>query len=290
SSSPTPISRSTAASAGRPSTRSSPSSSCGAFRRTDRSTRRPGRRSSRATWWSPPVPRRRVRARAPTARRALPAARSPRPTRAPHRQYLSGGSVDQGVDYAAPGGTPLYAVGDGVVIQEGIPGFGPNAIVLKITSGPLAGRIIYYGHSGGDLVRVGDHVRAGQQISIVGYGIVGISTGPHLEIGFWPLGNFGAGSSMLSVINGLLGHGSHAAGLYWSSQTPPPSTQPTPSDPATTSSGAPAGDSAGGGGASPAPTASGGDPSATTSDPGAAGTDTSAGPSVDTGSSGDPSV
>jgi len=124
------------------------------------------------------------------------------------RQYLSGGSVDQGVDYAAPGGTPLYAMGDGVVIQEGIGGFGPNAIVLKITSGPLAGRIVYYGHSGADLVRVGDHVRAGQQSSIVGYGIVGISTGPHLEIGFWPLGNFGAGSAMLSTINGLLGHAS----------------------------------------------------------------------------------
>ena len=127
------------------------------------------------------------------------------------RQYLTGGYVDQGVDYSAPGGTPLFAMGDGVVIQEGIGGFGPDAIVLKITSGPLAGRIVYYGHSGADLVRVGDHVRAGQQISIVGYGIVGISTGPHLEIGFWPLGNFGAGSSMLSVINGLLGHASSSS-------------------------------------------------------------------------------
>jgi murein DD-endopeptidase MepM/ murein hydrolase activator NlpD len=127
------------------------------------------------------------------------------------RQYLTGGYVDQGVDYSAPGGTPLFAMGDGVVIQEGIGGFGPDAIVLKITSGPLAGRIVYYGHSGADLVRVGDHVRAGQQISIVGYGIVGISTGPHLEIGFWPLGNFGAGSSMLSVINGMLGRASSSS-------------------------------------------------------------------------------
>jgi murein DD-endopeptidase MepM/ murein hydrolase activator NlpD len=127
------------------------------------------------------------------------------------RQYLGGGYVDQGVDYSAPGGTPLFAMGDGVVIQEGIGGFGPDAIVLKITSGPLAGRIVYYGHSGADLVRVGDHVRSGQQISIVGYGIVGISTGPHLEIGFWPLGNFGAGSSMLSVINGMLGRASSSS-------------------------------------------------------------------------------
>ena len=122
------------------------------------------------------------------------------------RQYLTGGSIDEGVDYSAPGGTPLFAMGDGVVIQEGIPGFGPDAIVLRITSGPLKGRLIYYGHSGPDRVRVGDHVKAGQQISIVGYGIVGISTGPHLEIGFWPTtGDYSAGGPMLDLINRQLG-------------------------------------------------------------------------------------
>ena len=42
------------------------------------------------------------------------------------RQYITNGSVDQGVDYAAPGGTPLYAMGEGVIIGEGISGFGPE--------------------------------------------------------------------------------------------------------------------------------------------------------------------
>jgi peptidoglycan hydrolase-like protein with peptidoglycan-binding domain len=121
-------------------------------------------------------------------------------------QYLTGGSIDQGVDYAAPGGTPLYAMGPGIVIREGIDGFGPDAIVLKITGGPLAGKIIYYGHSGADLVRVGQRVRAGQQISIVGYGRVGISTGPHLEIGFWPLGGMGAGAPMKNLIDRIRSH------------------------------------------------------------------------------------
>jgi murein DD-endopeptidase MepM/ murein hydrolase activator NlpD len=121
-------------------------------------------------------------------------------------QYLKNGSVDQGVDYSAPGGTPLYAMGSGTNIQEGIGGFGPNAPVLRITSGPLAGRTVYYGHSGPDLVHVGDQVTSGQQISIVGYGIVGISSGPHLEIGFWPLGQMGAGRSMLTYINSVVGH------------------------------------------------------------------------------------
>ena len=89
------------------------------------------------------------------------------------RGYLTGGSVDQGVDYAAPGGTPLYAMGDGVIIGAGISGFGPNAPILKITSGPLKGMVIYYGHAGANSVHVGQHVRAGQQISQVGTGSSG---------------------------------------------------------------------------------------------------------------------
>ena len=134
------------------------------------------------------------------------------------RQYIVNGSVDQGVDYSAPGGTPLYAMGDGVIIGEGISGFGPNAPVLQITSGPLKGLEVYYGHAGTDLVHVGDHVTAGQQISQVGYGIVGISTGPHLEIGFYPPGAMGAGSHMLSVINGLLSQ--HSSGRAWGTRGP----------------------------------------------------------------------
>jgi murein DD-endopeptidase MepM/ murein hydrolase activator NlpD len=121
-------------------------------------------------------------------------------------QYLKNGSVDNGVDYSAPGGTPLYAMGPGTIIQEGIGGFGPNAPVLRITSGPLAGKTVYYGHSGPDLVHVGDQVVAGQQVSIVGYGIVGISSGPHLEIGFWPVGSTGGGRPMLNYINSVVGH------------------------------------------------------------------------------------
>jgi peptidoglycan hydrolase-like protein with peptidoglycan-binding domain len=133
------------------------------------------------------------------------------------RQYLTGGYVDQGVDYAAPGGTPEYAMGDGVIIGEGISGFGPNAPILKITSGPLTGLEVYYGHAGSDLVRVGQHVKAGQQITQVGYGIVGISTGPHLEIGFYPPGRMGAGSKMLAVINSLLKQ--HPTGRAWVAST-----------------------------------------------------------------------
>ncbi|HUZ28580.1 MAG TPA: peptidoglycan-binding protein [Solirubrobacteraceae bacterium] len=132
------------------------------------------------------------------------------------RGYITNGYVDQGVDYSAPGGTPLYAMGDGVIIGEGISGFGPNAPILQITSGPLKGLEVYYGHAGSNLVHVGQHVTAGQQISIVGYGIVGISTGPHLEIGFYPPGPNGAGSRMLSLINSLMSQ--HSSGRAWGSR------------------------------------------------------------------------
>lgn len=131
------------------------------------------------------------------------------------RQYIVGGSVDQGVDYAAPGGTPEYAMGDGVIIGAGISGFGPNAPVLKITDGPLKGMEIYYGHAGPNLVHVGQKVHAGQQITIVGYGIVGISTGPHLEVGFYPPGAMGSGSRMLSLINSMMAQ--HPTGRAWGS-------------------------------------------------------------------------
>jgi murein DD-endopeptidase MepM/ murein hydrolase activator NlpD len=94
-------------------------------------------------------------------------------------------SLDDGVDISAPGGTPELAVCSGTVVLHGIGGFGPSAPVLHCDS-PLAGYdYVYYGHAGpGNWTPVGTHVSQGQVISQVGYGDVGISTGPHLEIGF----------------------------------------------------------------------------------------------------------
>ena len=73
----------------------------------------------------------------------------------------------------------------GTVVLHGIGGFGPSAPVVHCDS-PLAGYdYVYYGHAGpGNWTPVGTHVSQGQVISQVGYGIVGISSGPHLEIGF----------------------------------------------------------------------------------------------------------
>ena len=119
-------------------------------------------------------------------------------------------SPDRGVDISAPGNTPEFAVCSGTIVLHGIGGFGPWAPVLHCDS-PIAGySYVYYGHAGPlNQLPIGTHVGAGQVMSSIGPGIVGISSGPHLELGFAdssgsPIGDQTAGT-MLSLLRAAYG-------------------------------------------------------------------------------------
>ena len=83
----------------------------------------------------------------------------------------------QGTDYAAGSGTPVRAIGDGMVIGAGVRGGYGNVVDVRHTNGIVT----RYGHLRGFAkgVRSGTRVAMGQTIGYVG--MTGLATGPHLH-------------------------------------------------------------------------------------------------------------
>lgn len=90
-----------------------------------------------------------------------------------------------GVDYAAPVGTPVMAIGDGFVVEKGYNGAAGNYVKIRHNSVYTTG----YNH----LSRFGAGIANGtrvKQSQIIGYvGSTGYSTGPHLDMRFWMNGH-----------------------------------------------------------------------------------------------------
>lgn len=89
-----------------------------------------------------------------------------------------------GVDYAAPSGTPVRAVADGVVTFRGWGGGGGNTLKIKHAGNLVTGYLHLRGFAKG--IHVGSRVQQGQLIGYVGS--TGTSTGPHLDYRIWKNG------------------------------------------------------------------------------------------------------
>lgn len=85
------------------------------------------------------------------------------------------GKFHDGIDLAAPLGTPIHAPGAGTVVKVGpMSGYGLT-IFIRHSNGDVS----FYGHMARVFVTLGQHVKTGQVIAPVGN--EGFSTGPHLH-------------------------------------------------------------------------------------------------------------
>jgi murein DD-endopeptidase MepM/ murein hydrolase activator NlpD len=89
-----------------------------------------------------------------------------------------------GVDYAAPAGTPVYAIGDGRVIQANYSGGAGNIVRIRHNSVYTTGYMHLRNFAAG--IRPEVWVRQGDVIGYVGS--TGTSTGPHLDFRVWQNG------------------------------------------------------------------------------------------------------
>jgi murein DD-endopeptidase MepM/ murein hydrolase activator NlpD len=102
---------------------------------------------------------------------------SSRYSKSRHHPILGGYRPHLGVDYAAPVGSPVWAVADGTVVFCGWNGGYGKRIILRHPKGYKS----MYGHLG----RFAPGIKKGKFVSqkqVIGYvGLTGLTTGPHLD-------------------------------------------------------------------------------------------------------------
>ncbi|WP_203336946.1 M23 family metallopeptidase [Nocardioides limicola] len=112
------------------------------------------------------------------------------------RRYYSSG-YHTGLDFAAPYGSPIMSVANGVVTEARYDGAYGNKIVVTLEDGTE----IWYAHMSAYGARVGDSVRGGEVIGYVGS--TGQSTGPHLHIEVRPGAGDPTDPYTAFLVNGL---------------------------------------------------------------------------------------
>ncbi len=110
--------------------------------------------------------------------------------------YWSSG-YHTGLDFAAPSGTPIMAIANGVVTSVGYEGAYGNQTIVTLEDGTE----IWYCHQTSTAVSVGDNVVAGQVIGSVGS--TGNTTGPHLHLEVRPGGGDPVDPFAALVVNGV---------------------------------------------------------------------------------------
>src|SRR5690606_9435869 len=91
-----------------------------------------------------------------------------------------------GVDFAAPVGTPVRSVADGVVVSAGF--FGHAGNMVKIKHGDRYSTAYLHLSRIGKGIRPGSRVTRGQVIGAVG--MTGLATGPHLHFSVFDRGAY----------------------------------------------------------------------------------------------------
>ena len=91
-----------------------------------------------------------------------------------------------GVDFAAPIGTPVRSVADGIVIEAGYHGEAGN--MIKIAHGSRFSTAYLHLSKISSALKKGAHISRGQVIGAVG--MTGLATGPHLHFSFYDSGKY----------------------------------------------------------------------------------------------------